>query len=1067
MRDGVDSGADVALVVNALGRLDIRRNGQSVQHLIPQKAALLVVYLADNGGRVHRSTLAGLLYSDVQEDRARANLRVVLTRLRSVLPEVISADREHIWLSSPVHYDAHELISSQDGETALLHYRGDFLEDARPQGAPLFDDWLAARRQNLRTAAVRALSSSASVTHAAGNWERCWQYASRVVELEPWNEAAHRQLMSALAATSGPSAAVAQFGECESILANELGLEPSQETVALRDQLLQAQQITTPPPRPGKTGIPSELTPFFGRSSELALIQDRLSSGGSRLLTVSGPGGAGKTRLAAEVARRCADSYQDGLHFVALAQARSLSNVLVSIVEALAPAARIGLSDLVGQLTDLIGNGRICLVLDNVEQVVDEVAVPLVDLLGRCPKLQLLTTSREPLGVRGEDVFELRGLEVPAPDDLDVGSSPAVRLFVDRAYRVNKAFSLANEDPAQVGALCRLVEGMPLHIELVAAHITTESVTSLLAMLLDAQPLAGHALRDAPDRHRSFDAVFEHSWETLDPAEKTALTTLSVTHGGFDTKAAAALIGSDAIEVARLTRKSLLVDEGNGRYRFHELLRQSAHSRLEPDERIQAERNHARWYLAILADCERALISSRAKDATSMLLPDLENMRRAWARGVEYGMTDDIGRAAVGLGYLFELAGRRLEAADVLLAAADAISNGDLSHNGAYDEAFFVRVASGQLASLTTDGRIDVLCDRVEALLLDRDDRIVDRAWSQLHRAQSAFYRGDLERTALLLDACRDNVGVNASVEAWTMLQRGRLRSATGAFDEAVSTYLEAIRRFEDLDDVRAQALAHSYLAPTFAEQNLVWEAFEADRAAMKLSELIGNEQRRGDMHLNLGASYVLFGAFEAAREQSAEALAVFRQTGDLQVEGYALAQHGECLLGLGKVDAGEADLVEGLRLSRDQGFSYGLLYNLPPWARHLESCGRKEQALLVADELIQIAADRTAEHFLLTGHALRARVLAALNRHEESLALAQQTLERLRSPNPPRLPWPVSTLLDLAAAFRAVNHPAEAAVLAEAREIRHETARSIADPELRRTYLEDLPASIELLSLD
>lgn len=1058
-----DSAVDAALSVYALGSLDIRRNGESVQHLIPQKAAILVAYLADQNQVARRSRVAGLMYSDLREERARANLRVVLTRLRSALPGVVGSDREYLWLEQSPHYDVHELASASDGDAVLVHYRGDFLADVDAKGAPLLDEWVAARRQNLRATAIGSLTSAGEKAQASSDWDSCQRYASRLLELEPWNEAAHRQLMSALAAKSGPSAALAQFHECEAILRSEMGLSPSGETTALRDSIQQGSQVRQAARPSLKSNIPHELTPFVGRSHELPIVCERLTEGDYRLLTIVGPGGAGKTRLATEAARASIDSFPAGVFFVPLAQARSLNNVLASVLEVLAPSAPLSLADAGGQIAELVGDQRMCLILDNLEQVVDEAAKSLTELLGHCAELRLLITSRQPLGVRGEDIVLLGGLEVPEPGDSNIGGRPSVRLFVDRAYRANKTFSLSNEVPEDVATLCRLVEGMPLHLELVAARTASEDVGSLLDRLQNAEPLSGEGLRDTPDRHRTFDAVFEHSWSTLEDDERDALSLLSVTQGGFDSAAAAAILGSTGLEASRLARKSLLVEEGNSRFRFHELLRQSAHARLDTARLHHGEKEHARWYLTALAEASTTLISSRAKEARARLLADLDNVRAAWSAAIRHDMVVELGTAAPGLGYLFEIAGNRAEGASLLFRAADAARDAKLTPKQGFDEAFFARIAAGLIASISTDERVEATCDRVDALLEGLPDRAVDRAWSTLHRAQSAFYRSDLATAALLLDGCEDNVGVDPAVEGWTMLQRGRLLSAIGSFDDAVATYRRALEQFEKLDDVRAQALTHSYLAPTYAEQNLVWKAFEADRSAMTLSELTGNEQRLGDLHLNLGASFVLLGSFEPARAHSAAALTIFRETGDLQVEGYALAQHGECLLGLGERTAGEADMVEGLFLSRQQGFSYGLLYNLPPWIRHLESCGRSSQALVAADELLDIARGRDADHFVLSGAALRARSLTSLGRLNDAVVLARQTLDALDAPDPPRLPWPVATLLDLAVVFRAADDPIESTLVARAADIQQATARTIADPELRRSYLDDLPASIEL----
>ncbi|MDW3177980.1 MAG: BTAD domain-containing putative transcriptional regulator [Acidimicrobiia bacterium] len=1057
------------LRVSALGDLRIAIDGQRVDARIPDKAALLLVYLADAGGPVRRGVLAGLLWSDMPDERARANLRVALTRLRAVAGNHIGADRDRVWISTSVDYDASTIddaASDEQADAVLDRYLGDFLNALTIEGAELFEDWAAARRQNLQATALQALTKASADSLSADDLTRCRDCAQRILEIEPWHEVAHQHLMIAMASISGPAAAHAQYEVCASVLWNELGLTPSPDTTAVLDQIV-AGTTQTPAEETTRTvGIPTDLTPFFGRELELSLLGERLKRGDYRLMTIVGPGGVGKTRLAAEAARASVEAHPAGVFFLSLASVASEAEMLSAVFDAIAPDAVQSAAEPRDRVIELIGDKRMCLVLDNFEHLVDDARDTVVALLQGCSGLRLLTTSREPLEVSSEDLFVLCGLETPEPGASDIAESPAVRLFADRAYRVDKTFSLAAEDPDEVGRLCRLLEGIPLHLELTAARIGPLSVGDLNAMLHSEIDLPGEALRDAPDRHRTFDAVFEHSWATLEPDEQRALAHLSVTRDGFDSEAAHALIGSSGHEASRLARKSLLVEEGGRRFRFHELLRQSAAARL--DDRVAAETAHARWFLGRVAEAEATLISGEAPTVSDGLVRDLDNVRAAWRYALAHGLTSELGSAAMGVGYLFELAGRVVEAPGLTSDAADAIRERRLDPDGDHDEAFFRRITARLLAVDSQDAVVDELCDRIDELLAEAPARDADRAWANLHRAQSAFYDGDLTRASVMLEATESQLDDldEPELRAWSLLQRGRLLSATGSFDDAIAVYRQALELFEHANDVRAQALTHSYLAPTYAEQNKVWEAYVADSTAMSLTEKIGNRQRLASLHINVGASLVLLGDYERARRHTATALDLFRSTGDLQVEGYALAQHAECLVGLGRHEEGERDFVEGIALTRSQKFTYGLLYNLPPWVRHLQDRGRHEQAIVAAEELVEIAADREASHFALTGKALIARSAAILGELESAAALADEVMVELAAPDAPALPWPVATHLDLAAAFHAADGSRAVDAIATAQSIQTATARSITDPELRRCYLEDHPASIELAAL-
>lgn len=1066
MVEGCEEEDPAVLVVDALGELQVSLGDRRIESRIPDKAALLLVYLADLGEPVRRSTLAGLLWSDTTEERARGNLRVALSRLRSVIGSAVAGDRDRVWLEVEVEYDVAALArdTGLNADSVAERYRGPFLQSADFGGASLFDDWALARRQSLHATALIALTDAAESAFRAEDWTACRRHAGQVLRIEPWNEVAHRQVIAALARTKGIGAALAHYDRCVELLRTELGMEPAPETAALRDQIADGQIGRAGHRMRGAVGLPTALTPFIGREEERAVLDGRLVAG-SRLVSLIGPGGVGKTRLAIEVLRSTS-RFGDGVAFVDLTNARVAHDTLAVMAEALSHGAAQSLADDFERVVEIVGDREMCVVLDNFEQLVDTVTETIVRLLERCPNLSFVVTSRTPLGIAAEDRVVLSGLAFPPPDDPDPGAWPAVRLFIDRAYRSDKRLSVEPTELAEVALICRLLEGVPLYVELVAARLAGSDLATIRRHLIDDAAMPGDGLRDAATRHATFDAVFEQSWEMLSARDRQALAELSIMRGSFDTAAARALLESDGTEPSRLARASLLIEERHGRFRFHELLRQSAAARLPDADR--GERLHARWYLSKVAEAEPGLVSGDAGADAAGLLPQLENVRVAWQRAVSAGFVDEIGAAATGIGYLFELSGRMLEAGELLGEAAEAFADGRLAATDEIDEAYLRRVQARQTSLITTDDMVEALCDRVHVLLAGREDRAMDLAWSELHRAQSAFYRGRVDDAARALERSEELAAGenNDELVAWQLLQRGRLRSAIGAFDEATDAYRQADRLFEDRGDVRARALAHSYLAPAFAEQNLVWEAYEADRTAMVLSERIGNRQRFADLSLNLGASLILLGDFEGARRHTAAALERFRLIGDRQIEGYVLAQHGECLIALGNTPQGERDFEEGIAISRSQGFAYGLLYNLVPWARHLLAAGRFVQAQAVAEELTEIATGRGARHFELTGHALSARTLAARGATAEAEALARTVRDALDDDGAPPLPWPIATLLDLATVLHEADPDATVELLRSAESIHAATVRSIEDPALRRAFVEEHPASVELSRL-
>ena len=214
---------NAALEINALGGVEIRRDGRRVDDSIPDKAALLLIRLADAGAGLRRSELAGLLWSDHPEDRARANLRLVMTRLRSELGDVVDADRSSVWLTTAPEYDV-AMMAAEGADGALSRYRGDFLAGVETPGAPLFDEWAQNRRTTIREGAVSSLFAEAQRAYDGGDVQRCLEVADKLLELEPWDEHVQRLAMRALAATRGEGAALARFNQFCEALDTELGI---------------------------------------------------------------------------------------------------------------------------------------------------------------------------------------------------------------------------------------------------------------------------------------------------------------------------------------------------------------------------------------------------------------------------------------------------------------------------------------------------------------------------------------------------------------------------------------------------------------------------------------------------------------------------------------------------------------------------------------------------------------------------------------------------------------------------------------------------------------------------
>ncbi|MEM9513272.1 MAG: BTAD domain-containing putative transcriptional regulator [Actinomycetota bacterium] len=1040
--------------IRALGGLELEWGADSPTPSLPDKAQLLLVYLADAARPVPRSEAAGLLWSDLSEERARANLRLALTKIRRITPDAIDADRRSLRLATPRDYDV-DLIEAGDLEATLRHYRGDFLAGIDADGAELFDDWVRARRHAVRATAVRTLSAAAAEAVSASEWSRAIECAARVVEIEPWNEVAHRHLMRSLAHTGGTSAALAQYAHCERVLADELGVRPDAETTALAARIENGEHEEPEPAATRVVGVPSTLTPLIGRDTEIDVIVDRIVDRRERLVSLVGPGGVGKSRVAIEVADRLSARY-DSVVFVPLASVGSSAEA-ATMADSLVGGAGTTI-DAVGRLIESLEGRRTLLILDNLEHLVGEIADLVRRVLDECPGTDLLITSREPLDLAVEDLFELRGLAVES-NTADVGEAPAVRLFVDRAYRSDKTFSLTDTNANEVLAVCTLLEGVPLHLELVASRVRSASLTEILSALDASEPLPGSTARDVPARHASFQAVFDQSWNLLTASEQRALSQLSAMRGGFDRLAADALTG-DRIAAPSLARKSMLIDEGGGRYRFHELVRQMAAARLDPAEVALSEIAHSRYYLERVAEIAPSLGTWGAADVVESMVLDLDNIRIAWERAIGTQQFDHIALSLDGLCKLFEASGLLFESLQLLDAAANAAPP---TPSGEGE----IRVRHiEQLTSAVVDDSIDALCERTLELLGSGSAHAAARGWVHLHWGATCLLRHDHETA---WDRCADAateaaVAGDRRLDASVVKLRGRLHTMAGRFEAATEELEIALGLFEEIDDVAGQCHMHICLAPAYAEQYRVWEALQSDRRSLELAKAIGHERHTAVQHANVGASLILIGDYDGGRASSARALEIARGMGEVRLEGYLVVQYAECLV---DVDLAEATslMEEGVALEREHNDEHGLIYSLVPFSRLLLRLGRNAEAKLAADELAEVAGRRDAPHFVQTARLIGAVSDLALGRREQATAEALRAADVLLGEDPPQMPWPVDSRLDIVAVLSS-GHPVGQRALADAREIHRNAALSIEDPRLRQLYLERLPASRMLTRL-
>ncbi|MBI3163854.1 MAG: tetratricopeptide repeat protein [Chloroflexi bacterium] len=596
-----------------LGTLQITRANEPITNFISNKVPALLAYLAVTRRAHSRDKLAALLWSEMSDADAKNNLRQALTNLRKFFEDELTITRDTIEFTGDGFIDSTQFeanvksASTFDPEPAsviltdsLRLYRGDFLEGFHVRDAPGFEDWMLTERARLRELALGALHTLTQFHTTRGHFSEAIAFASRMLTFDPWREEAHRQLMLLQARTGQISAALSQYETCKKILEKELGVEPSLETTVLYERIRSARQAA-------RHNIPASSTEFIGRERELENLRVRLADSACRLITLAGLGGAGKTRLAQETARSCADMFINGAWLVQLAAVDSQG-----LVPAIGNVFDFPFTkgDAKKQLLNYLRQKELLLVMDNFEHLLDSSAL-LSDILKAAPDVRIFVTSRERLDIEGEWVVELSGLES--------GSMEADQLFVQSARRARAEIQLTEQDSVAVATICRLVGGLPLGIEIAAAWIRSMSVESIRDEIQKSLDFLESTRRDIPERQRSLRAVFESSWARLNETEQKTFAALSVFRGGFTREAAEAVAG----KFDSLIDKSL-VERNGERFELHEVTRQFAEENLRGKKK--ARDAHAAYFAKWAG--ERAQWNERASFA--VMTREFENARAAW-----------------------------------------------------------------------------------------------------------------------------------------------------------------------------------------------------------------------------------------------------------------------------------------------------------------------------------------------------------------------------------------------------------------------------------------------------
>jgi Predicted ATPase len=868
------------LAVRLIGKFDIQCDGQPVI-LASRAAQSLFAYLILTAGTLHRrEKLAGMLWPDTTEEKARIYLRNELWRIRKTLPktskvEYLLADNLTIgfnpasvhWLDVAAFKNISDSAPADEMITRLSCYQGELL-------AGFYEDWVILEREHLHVLFEQKVACLLELLEKERRWNDVLDWAERWIVLAQAPEAAYRALMVAYDALEDDTKVAATYERCKQAL-HQLDLEPSEETRALAFK------------RNPKINIPIPLTSFIGREKELKEVVGLFSK--SRLITLTGSGGVGKTRLAIQVVADVLERFPDGVWFLDLAPLSDpalVPNTLASLI-GVRESGEIPVTEL---LINYFCSRTTLVIFDNCEHLIDSCAELIHLLLTSCEHVAVLATSRETLRVSGEIPYRVPSLEVPKPDTefkiIEISNMEAIKLFVDRAAVVSPRFAISQQNALVIVQICKRLDGIPLAIELAAARSNVLTLEQILKRLDDRFRLLAHGLRSALPRHQTLRATIEWSHELLSKKERVLLRRLAVFSGGWKLEAAEAVCSGSGIELSdilnlltELVNKSLVLvetAEHETRYRSLETIRQYGLEQLSgSDEEGSIRTRHLDYFLKLAVDEEPNLYGGRQVEWIKRLEEEHSNYQMALTWSLEHDMKAGQG-LVLALWWSWVIRGYVSEGYSwiqkALTARPDMLDTTRAK----------LLSAAGYMAGYIDQKSEKAFNEQSVALFRQLNDDI-GLALPLISMGYYAYYHFDYDQARAYFEEGRklfEKAGNKWGIRI-ALGTLGMANEAQGNFEKAETLYENSLTLSRETDDFDGITWAILLLGSLAANRGEYSKAMGLLSEGLSYAKMAKNENNIGSILTQIGIAASQISNIEQARSVFEESLSLYREMGN------------------------------------------------------------------------------------------------------------------------------------------------------------------------------------------
>ncbi len=983
------------VIVRLLGSPQIERNGTLISG-IRRKGVAILAYLATMNEPQPRDTLATLLWPDYGQADARGNLRRALYNLKSTIGDEVLRTRDDtltlagedcVWCdvrAFSLITEAHErdALDAAALQAALDLYRGDFLQGFSLEDSVDFDEWQLRQAELLRIGFVDGSAKLVADLKDRSAYGEAIAVARRSLAVLPSCEATHYALMELYAQSGNRAAALRQYEQCRKTLKMELAVEPDLRTEALYDRIRSGALSVSPSSETfawrlqGKHRVlPGLPTTFVPREDDLQAIHERLANPFCRLLTLLGPGGIGKTYLAIRAATELADHealFPDGVVWVDLAGIGTVDAVPSAVAEAVALRFHRDAPE-TKQLVSYLCGKDMLLVLDNFEHLI-QATEQVGQILVGAPRCKMLVTSRTALQIRGEWLYTVGGMPYPdangnvrPPQTSGLMDYGAIQLFSQAAARYQNRFVMEEHAEAIV-TICRMVDGMPLALELAAVWLKTMRCEDIPNLLSDnVEMLTAHE-RYVDPRQASILAIFSGTWNTLTHAQQRALARLSVLRGHFDQTAARAVAEVADLDLEALIDHSFLRHiEAENAYSIHELLRQLAERQLqaEPELAYRTHHAHANFYADYLDAYRDSMLSTDQVAALDAVAVQMDNIRAAWRWAVQHQKWPLIDRM---LGPLFDYYKIRSKFKEGMNAAAEALAALpaaetdqrmliQLHNRAAHCQYYAGELADSQVSAATAHAlaaQVDAIAEEAYALRLlgmnayrandfEAADAYLNRAL-ELHRragdeegeaatwyalARRAMRESNFEVAVAYL---QNSLAISRRLQrpdwiAYALDMLAFLNFNLRDYKLSIDYFEEALEIFQAIDDWRgvAKTIGGKERSWFFLGHGSVEAIEEAGRLSLQLFEAIGDRREMASRcRILCEAQLYIGGSIGAARAYIDKGLEISSQLPQSTEYRRCLGYSGVVAVAEGQYEQARRDFMLGLRLCQTAGDRMG-----------------------------------------------------------------------------------------------------------------------------------------------